>query len=52
MRSAAARPELQETFSSQGLDTVTNTPDAFAELIRTETVKWTEVVRVSGSKID
>jgi tripartite-type tricarboxylate transporter receptor subunit TctC len=52
MRGAAARPELQETFSSQGLDTISNTPDAFAELIRTETAKWTEVVRVSGSKIE
>lgn len=52
MRSAAARPDLQETFSSQGFDTVSNTPDAFAELIRSETAKWTEVVRVSSSKID
>lgn len=52
MRNAAASPELQETFARQGLDIVTNTPDAFAEWIRAETVKWTQVVRSSGATVN
>lgn len=52
IRSAAAALELQETFARQGLDTVTNSPDAFAEWIRAEIVKWTQVVRNSGATVN
>jgi tripartite-type tricarboxylate transporter receptor subunit TctC len=37
--------ELQQRYESQGMDAVPSTPQAFAALLRTETDKWTEVVR-------
>ena len=47
---AASSRELQETFAKQGLDTVANSPEAFEEWIRGESVKWGQVVRASGAK--
>jgi len=35
-----------------GGEAIGSTPTAFAELIRTETKRWAEVVRVSGARID
>jgi len=33
-------------------EAVSSTPEEFLELSRRETVKWDEVVRISGAKLD
>lgn len=49
---ALAAPDMQERLSSQGAEPFTTTPDEFAELIRTDTVKWASVVKAAGIKLD
>lgn len=45
-------PEVRDGLTSQGADIVGNTPEQFAEWIRTEIKRWADVVRVSGAKVD
>jgi tripartite-type tricarboxylate transporter receptor subunit TctC len=52
IRAAAASPALREAFAKHGLDTINSTPEMFAEWIRTETAKWTQVVRASGARAE
>ena len=49
---ALAQPEVRERFVAQGADPGGNTPDQFAAFIRTETDKWTRVVKFSNAKVD
>jgi tripartite-type tricarboxylate transporter receptor subunit TctC len=44
------QPEVKTLFLAQGMETVANTPEAFAEYIRRETDKWTTVIRAIGLK--
>jgi tripartite-type tricarboxylate transporter receptor subunit TctC len=46
---AMATPSLREQLLSLGIEPVFGTPEAFAALIRSETVKWAEIVRKSGA---
>jgi tripartite-type tricarboxylate transporter receptor subunit TctC len=43
---------LRERFAAIGADPAPGTPEQFAELIRREDRKWSEVVKRSGAKID
>jgi tripartite-type tricarboxylate transporter receptor subunit TctC len=45
-------PDVGKRLASEGVDAVGSTPDAFASVIRTDIVKWGEVVRASGAKVD
>ena len=45
-------PELKERLDALATDPVTSTPEEFAGLIRSEIVKWREVVRQAGLKAD
>ncbi|WP_066732451.1 tripartite tricarboxylate transporter substrate binding protein [Cupriavidus sp. D384] len=45
-------PAVRERLMAQGADPVGNTPEQFAALIRSETVKWAKVVKDSGAKVD
>jgi tripartite-type tricarboxylate transporter receptor subunit TctC len=45
-------PDVLKRFASEGIDPVGSTPEAFAKIIREDLVKWAEVVRVSGAKVD
>lgn len=45
-------PEVQEKFSALGLDIIGNSPQAFAEFIQRDIVKWAKVVKDSGAKAD
>jgi tripartite-type tricarboxylate transporter receptor subunit TctC len=45
-------PELRERVSNDGADPVGSTPEQFATLIKEETKRWREVVRISGAKPD
>jgi tripartite-type tricarboxylate transporter receptor subunit TctC len=47
-----ATRELQETFSSQGIDAVGSSPEEFAALIVTDGAKWARAVRLSGARLD
>jgi tripartite-type tricarboxylate transporter receptor subunit TctC len=49
---ALATPSLREKFTLVGAEPMPATPQAFAELIRRENVKWAQVIRRSGAKID
>jgi len=44
--------EIVKRFSSEGVDPVGSTPEAFAKVIHDDIAKWAEVVRVSGAKVD
>lgn len=43
---------LKEKFSLIGAEPAPGTPEQFAELIRKEHIKWAEVIKRSGAKID
>jgi tripartite-type tricarboxylate transporter receptor subunit TctC len=45
-------PELRERLDALATDPVTSTPEEFADLIRREIVKWSEVVREAGLKAE
>ena len=45
-------PATRERLTAQGLDTIGNTPEEFAQLIRSEFPKWAKVVKLAGAKLD
>ncbi|HET7670123.1 MAG TPA: tripartite tricarboxylate transporter substrate binding protein [Burkholderiales bacterium] len=49
---AARSPDLRQKLQEQGAEPVGNTPDEFARLLEAEVASWTEVVRVSGAKVE
>ena len=51
-RGADIAGDRGKRLASEGVDAVGSTPDAFASVIRTDIVKWGEVVRASGAKVD
>jgi tripartite-type tricarboxylate transporter receptor subunit TctC len=44
--------EMRERFTSQGVDLVSSTPEAFAALIKREQPRWREIVKMSGAKVE
>ena len=42
------QPEVKTLFANQGMDTVGNTPEAFAAYIRSESQKWAKVIKTIG----
>ena len=52
MNKVLASATLRERFAAIGAEPAPVTPEQFGQLIRTEYVKWGEVVRRSGAKID
>lgn len=52
IRSALAHPAVRERFKALDAEIVPSTPEEFRELARREAVKWAEVVRISGAKLD
>jgi len=49
---ALADPEVKKKLVEQGAEPSGETPEQFAAFIKAETVKWGEVVKRSGAKID
>jgi tripartite-type tricarboxylate transporter receptor subunit TctC len=47
-----AKPEVKERFTQLGADPVGGTPEALGKFLAAETIKWKEVVRISGAKLD
>jgi tripartite-type tricarboxylate transporter receptor subunit TctC len=45
-------PEVSGRFAAAGVEPQTNTPEAFAEMIRLEIPKWRKVVKAANIKVD
>ena len=45
-------PEVASRFATAGVEVRTNTPDAFADLIRREVVTWTKVVKDAKIQVE
>jgi len=45
-----AQPDMREKFGLIGLDVVGDPPDVFAEIIRSDTLKWAKVIKDAGIK--
>jgi tripartite-type tricarboxylate transporter receptor subunit TctC len=43
-------PFMRENFGRIGLDVVGDAPDAFAAIIRADTLKWAKVIKDAGIK--
>ncbi len=46
------QPELVQQFAALGADAAPNTPEWFAAYIRSETAKWSKVVKASGAVVN
>jgi tripartite-type tricarboxylate transporter receptor subunit TctC len=49
---AARDPATREVLRKQGAEAVGNTPDQFNAYLREEQARWSEVVKVSGAKVE
>jgi tripartite-type tricarboxylate transporter receptor subunit TctC len=47
-----AKPEVQKKLAEQGAEPYSEKPEQFAEFIRKETAKWSQVVKAAGATID
>jgi tripartite-type tricarboxylate transporter receptor subunit TctC len=45
-------PDVREKLSALGLDVAPGTPEALAQHVQAETIKWAKVVKESGAKLD
>ncbi len=45
-------PDVREKLVALGAEPVGNSPEEFSALVKSEVVKWSEVVRKSGAKVD
>ena len=45
-------PDVKEKLAGLGAELVGNTPEEFAVLVKAEVVKWADVVKKSGAKVD
>ena len=49
---ALKHPDVVKRFATLGIDPVGNSPEAYGERIRTGLVKYGELVRISGARVD
>lgn len=49
---ACAVPKIQASLSVQGATCATGSPEQFAQFVKKERVKWGDIVRKSGAKVD
>ena len=45
-------PDFRQTLLDQGIEATPSSPEQFAAYIKSETGKWTRVIRASGMKVD
>ena len=48
----AAKDETKKRLALVGSEAVGNTPEQFTAMLKTERARWSEIVRVSGAKVD
>jgi tripartite-type tricarboxylate transporter receptor subunit TctC len=46
------QPASAEKFVAMGAERLTGTPEAFASVIRADTLKWTRIVKETGAKLE
>jgi tripartite-type tricarboxylate transporter receptor subunit TctC len=44
--------DVRKTFANEGVETVANTPAAFAAIVRAELAMWPKMVRAAGIKVE
>lgn len=49
---ALTDPQVKQRFAADGADTIGNSPEEFAAIIRADLGKWGKVVKAAGIKID
>jgi len=49
---AARSPDIAQRLIELGAEPVGNTPEEFGKLLRVELARWSEVVKVSGARVD
>ena len=49
---ALQAPELRDRLTQLGFEVIGSTPEAFGELIRSETVRWAKIIRDSGARVE
>lgn len=49
---ACTAPKVQAALATQGAVCATGSPEQFAQFVKKEQVKWGDIVRKSGAKID
>ena len=49
---AMATPALRQQLAAVGIEPLLGSPDEFAALLRTELVKWAQIVKRSGATAD
>ena len=52
MKSALAEPDLREKIAADGAEVMAMTPEEYAADIDREETKWSQVVKVSGAKVE
>lgn len=52
IRTALASPAVRERFKALDAEVVPSTPEEFRDYARLEIVKWAQVIKASGAKID
>ena len=45
-------PEITRSCGGLGAEIVADSPEEFAALVKAEVVKWADVVKKSGAKVD
>ena len=45
-------PEIAKKFRDQGVEVIASTPAAFSQLLQSEVVKWTQVIRDANIKVE
>ena len=46
------RPDFLERLDRDGIEPVANTPEEFAEQIKTDLARWGKIVKAAGAKLD
>jgi tripartite-type tricarboxylate transporter receptor subunit TctC len=44
--------DVKERLAAMGVEPASSTPQALADFIKSETVKWAQIVKVSGARVD
>lgn len=52
LQTIAELPETRQKIAGIGLETVTSTPEQLGAMVRSENLRWAEVIRVGGIKIE
>jgi tripartite-type tricarboxylate transporter receptor subunit TctC len=47
-----ATPDVKEKLAAQGAEVIANTPQEFADNIKTDVEKWRRVVKETGAKVE